>query len=99
MADPGYTARLAEYRKTIHRRRAVVDADEVRKLLASIEQEGSPRTEECRGYRAHVLARLRSIVEGDGYPRAALEDDSVPDDADLGIYTGRPLTAEAVFDD
>jgi hypothetical protein len=68
-SDVGYKARLESYRKANPQdpHRALSDADEVRKLLAYIEGEGSPKTKECREYRGWILDRLRFIVDGDGY--------------------------------
>ena len=52
--------------------RSDIDAEEIRKLLRSMQGEGSPRTKECREYRRSVMERLSSIVDGDGYPADVL---------------------------
>ena len=52
--------------------RSDIDAEEIRKLLRSIQGEGSPRTKECREYRRSVMDRLSCIVEGFGYPEEVM---------------------------
>ena len=48
--------------------RSDIDAEEIRKLLRSLQGEGSPRTKECREYRRSVMDRLSCIADGFGYP-------------------------------
>lgn len=63
-----YRSRYEGYCAGLTAARAMLDAQELRKLLASLETDVPPLTKEGQAFRQYVVGRIKDIVDGVGYP-------------------------------